>query len=97
MNTAQQAVQKKMQYVIDQVAKGPLSCIEEGELIESLSKIKAEGSLWGRSIALHFENPEADHNALIKDLASQCMDDIFTMSCVVGLKTAIMILRTVSN
>lgn len=94
MNEAQQSVQSKMQYVIDAIGKGPLSCMEEGELIESLAKIKPEGSLWGRSISLHFENPEADHTALIKDLHSQCKDDIFTMACVVGLKTAILILRS---
>lgn len=96
LNAGQLSVLKKMQYVIDLIGKGPLSSVEEGELIQGLESRKDHSSLWGIAIKSHFESG-MDHKEFIEGLASQCSDDIFTMSCVVGLGNAILLLRTIQN
>lgn len=97
MTPAQISVQQKMQYVINLIGQGPLSSIEEGELLENLQGRNNSSSLWGIAIKNHFEKEQQDHKEFIAGLASQCQDDIFTMACVVGLGNAILLLRTIQN
>lgn len=99
MNKAQQSVADKMKYIIEQVGQGKLSSLEEGELIERLENASQHKSIWGVAIRNHFEKPIEDRDdwQLINGLASQCMDDLFTMICVVGQEAIILLLRTVNN
>lgn len=93
MNEVQHAVASKMQYIIDEIGNGPLSSIEEQDLIETLKMRSDNESIWGVAIKTHFDKGNTDHSALIQGLASQCKDDIFTMICIVGLKGSIYLLR----
>lgn len=98
IHKAQQAIADKMNYMITEVGKGALTSIEEGELIEQLENASQHRSVWGTAIRMHFEKPieERDDWELINGMASQCMDDLFTMICVVGQKAVILLLRTVN-
>ena len=96
MNRAQLAVQKKMQYIITGIEEGPLTSIEEGELIELLEFAKKHNSIWGKAIRNNLDDLDARAD-LIKGLAGQCIDDIFTMTCVVGQKAVLFLLRTIQD
>lgn len=61
----------------------PLTFREEGTLIDILKKVPQD-TIWGIGIARSFADGK-DTRELIKVLASQCMDDPFTMACVVGM------------
>lgn len=98
MSKAIDAIRKKMEYVIDRVGAGSLNMRELKALTEHLASIKHD-SIWGLAIQQHFAKPELERNdlALIEHLADQAMDDIFTMTCILGLQAVILILRTVND
>lgn len=96
LNRAQQSVANKMDYIIEQIGNGPLTSLEEGELLEILQNLKRGDSILGHSIQKHFDLPadQRDDWEMINGLASQCYDDLFTMVCVVGQAGVILLLRT---
>jgi hypothetical protein len=95
-NKAIASIQEKMRYMVSRVQEGPLVQEEYDEMIGILSRVKGT-DMWSIGIRKYLEGPR-DHDAeFIAGLASQCMDDIFTMTCIVGQKCLIYLLRTVSN
>lgn len=91
MTKAQVAIEQLMTSLIEKVGK-PMTLHDIETLIEMLRKVEHD-SLWGTAISNVFENG-GDVNLLIKQLASQSVDDPFTMSCIVGMKATIMLLRS---
>lgn len=96
MNRAQLAVQKKFDYIHERIEEGPLAEQEYQEMIGILSRIKGD-DLWSIGIRNYFQNPQPNHTEFVAGLASQCMDDIFTMTCIVGQKAVLYLLRTVQD
>lgn len=97
---AREAVRLKMVGILDQIGQGPLNSLERVELLGLLRMAgHRSDSLWADAIRLHFIKPPAQRNdsQLIEALASQCLDDLFTMVCIVGQKAAIYLLRTVKD
>jgi len=95
MNKAQQSVANKMAYIINRIAEGPLVKEEHDEMVAILGRVKGD-DLWSIGIRSYFATGQTDHTEFIAGLASQCMDDIFTMTCIVGQKAVIYLLRTVN-
>lgn len=92
------AIQQKFDYVISHVQEGPLSKDEHEDLIRILNTKRYHESMWGKAIDSVLNTDEgADNSELIQGLASQCMDDIFTMVCIVGQKAVIYLLRTIEQ
>lgn len=98
ISKAQQSVADKMNYIIGKMSEGPLTSLDEGELIERLENARDHKSIWGVAIRNHFEKPIEDRDdwQLINGMASQCMDDLFGMVCIVGQEAVILLLRTVN-
>lgn len=86
-----------MKYVIGQLSEGPLTCMEEAILVENLQNLKDKTSAWGFAIHLHFQKPDRDDQQLLDSLRMAAVDDIFTISCVLGLANAILVLRTIKD
>lgn len=89
------SVRKKMAYIINRVEQGPLVQEERDELFAILGKIKGD-NLWATGIRSYMEGARDHDDQFIAGLAEQCMDDIFTMVCIVGQKAVIYLLRTVN-
>ena len=98
LTKAQQSIADKMTYIINRVGEGPLSSLDEGELIGRLEAAKDHKSIWGVAIRQHFDKPAEDRDDwhLINGMASQCMDDLFGMVCIIGQEAVILLLRTVN-
>jgi hypothetical protein len=97
MNKAQEALNRKMALLIEQVGT-PLTPAERETMLINLSKVQSD-SLWGVAIRQVFDAPDSDLNrklvqSLVEQLASQAIDDPFTMSCVVGHKTMVLLLKS---
>lgn len=90
------SVHKKMTYIMEQVQRGPLVEAEKTELIGILERVKGD-SLWAIGIRSYMDGPRGHDDQFIRGLADQCMDDIFTMTCIVGQAAAIYLLRTVND
>jgi hypothetical protein len=91
------ALEKKFQYVLSRVEEGPLSAFDEEELIDVLGHAKKHNSIWGEAIRNNLKPIFSDNAELIKGLAQQCRDDIFTMVCVLGQKGAILVMRAAGD
>ena len=96
MNKAIASIESKMRYIISRVEEGPLVDEEREEMMGILSRVKGT-DLWSIGIRQYFENGGGHDEEFIDGLASQCMDDIFTMTCIVGQKAVIYLLRTVKD
>jgi hypothetical protein len=88
------SIHKKMTYIIEQVEQGPLCQEELLDLFNVLGNVKGDG-LWAIGIRSYLAGPRDHDQAFLDGLAEQCMDDIFTMTCIVGQKAVILLLRTV--
>lgn len=99
--TVIETIQKKFDYVLSRVQEGPLFEEEKKELEFLLWMARNNESIWGVAISNHFQlantDQEQDISSLIEQLASQCVDDIFTMTCVVGQNAVILLLRTLNK
>lgn len=93
-NKAVASVHKKMTYIIEQVERGPLAEAERTELMGILERVKGD-SLWAIGIRSYMGGPRENEDQFIRGLADQCMDDIFTMTCIVGQAAVIYLLRTI--
>jgi len=100
-NKAVLSVEIKMKYIISRVEAGPLTSYEEGELFELLERFSNNDSIYNIAVKNHFlaKNAGSDVDTwdLIAGLASQCMDDLFTMVCCFNQDTVIYLLRTVKK
>jgi len=93
-NRAVASIRKKMSYIISRVEEGPLVAEEREEMLAILGRIKGT-DMWSIGIRKYMEGDRDHDDEFIEGLASQCMDDIFTMTCVVGQKAVIYLLRTI--
>lgn len=94
-NKAIESVRKKMAYIISRVEEGPLVQEEREELFTILANVKGD-NLWAIGIRSYMEGVRDHDDQFIAGLADQCMDDLFTMVCIVGQKAAIFLLRSVN-
>lgn len=85
-----------MRYIISRIEEGPLAKAEYDEMIAILGRIKGD-DMWSIGIRNYFKGEHTDHTDFLQGLASQCMDDIFTMTCIVGQKAVLYLLRTVQD
>lgn len=95
-NKATESVRKKMAYIISRVEEGPLVQEERDELLKILANVTGD-NIWAIGIRSYMEGVRENDAQFIAGLADQCMDDIFTMTCIVGQKAVIYLLRTVQN
>lgn len=95
-NRAVASVHKKMTYIMEQVERGPLVEAERTELMGILERVKGE-SMWAIGIRGYLDGPRGHDEEFIRGLADQCVDDIFTMTCIVGQAAVIYLLRTIQN
>jgi hypothetical protein len=93
-NKAVASIQKKMLYLIQQVEQGPLVAEERQNLFDILAQVKGD-NLWAIGIRSYMQGPRDHDDQFLAGLAEQCMDDIFTMTCIVGQKAVVYLLRTV--
>jgi hypothetical protein len=93
-NKAVSSIQKKMLYLIQQVEQGPLVAEERQNLFDILGQVKGD-SLWAIGIRSYLQGARDHDETFLAGLADQCMDDIFTMTCIVGQKAVVYLLRTV--
>lgn len=100
-NKAVHSIEKKMNYIIGRVQFGPLTSMEEAELLELLEGRASDKNIWTMGIKTFFDKKnagdEVDQEAFFDGMASQCMDDIMTMTCILGMNTVIFLLRTVNK
>lgn len=96
MSKAIASIQRKMSYVISRVQEGPLVDEERDELMAILGRLKGD-DLWSIGIRNYLAGPRDHDGEFITGLADQCMDDIFTMTCIMGQKAVIYLLRTVQD
>jgi hypothetical protein len=90
------SIRKKMEYIIDRVKDGQLGEAEMTELMNILAKVNGT-SMWAIGIRGYMDGPRGHDQEFIRGLADQCMDDIFTMTCIVGQAAVIYLLRTVND
>lgn len=87
--------QQRVQHLLDGIKKKvgeEITPAEMNILRVHLSENKND-SIWGHAIQSVFANG-GDVDQLIENLASQAYDDPFTMSCIVGLDSTILLLKT---
>lgn len=100
-NAAQSAIQKHMEALIEQVAE-PLNRAELKGLISFLRNFESDStSYWAIGIRECFKDGDATPferiELLIRDLTQQALDNPFAMSCIVGHKIMILLLRTTNE
>lgn len=93
-NKAIASVFKKMSYIIEEIERGPLAAEEYQALLNILGRVKSD-NVWAVGIHLYMQGPREHDHEFIAGLAEQCMDDIFTMTCIVGQEAVMLLLRTV--
>jgi len=93
-NRAVASIHKKISYIIEQVEQGPLTPEELESLFKILRNVKGD-NLWAIGIRSYMAGPRDHDMKFLEGLADQCMDDIFTMTCIVGQDGVICLLRTV--
>lgn len=100
-NNAIASVEKKFNYFKSRIEFGPLTSYEEGELLELLEKFGNDDTIYNIACKSHFLakslGQEVNDWELIEGLASQCVDDVFTMVCAFSQQTVIYLLRTVKH
>lgn len=94
MTQAQKAVGLTMLAMITEIGE-PLTEHDWTNLRNILQDCKSD-SFWGLAIRKVFDDG-GDVEALINGLADQAMDDVFTMSCIVGKEGTRLLLRTIQT